>query len=354
MVTPRKAVRDNNFDLLRVILASMVILGHAYEMAWNNRSHEPLSVLTGTTESLGDMAVAGFFVLSGFLILQSWLHAPRAWVYARKRMLRILPGYFVAALLSTVIVGLAAPPSVAFFHNFTWRYPVSLLMLDSPAPPTVFPGMFWGCVDGSLWTIKYEFRCYILVALLGMAGLFRNRMPMLVLAAGTLALAFVPPLHNHMLWHHWEMVLGDPNPLYALTSAFLCGGCYYLFWKEIPRKSWIALLALAAMLPLLFHQLTVEPALIVFGGYLLLYVAFVPIRALDFYKTAPDLSYGIYLYGWPVEVLLTWYLHPAPLVTFFCTMAITVPLAWLSWKLVERPALLLKPKGSVPLPDSAR
>ena len=99
--------------------------------------------------------------------------------------------------------------------------------------------------------------------------------------------------------------------MFRLWPAFLCGGCYFLLWKYIPRRPWMFLLVLVFLAPLLFHQRTVEPAWILLGGYLILYFAFMQIPALNGFKKSADLSYGIYLYGWPVEALWTWYLHTA-------------------------------------------
>ena len=352
MTHAKHTERDNNFNLLRLLLATTVLLGHAYEMAYNDRSHEPFAVFTGTSMSLGDVAVDGFFLISGFLILKSWLHGPRLGVYLAKRVLRIVPGYIVAALLSTLVVGWGVTHSFHYLRQLTWRYPVSLALLDSPITPVFFPQKTWGWVNGSLWTIKYEFRCYLLIAAAGMLGLFRRRWPWLLFTFAGLTIANFPWLEQHLTWHRWLLVLGDPNPMFRLWPAFLCGGCYFLLWKYIPRRPWMFLLVLAFLTPLLFHQQTVEPAWILLGGYLIFYFAFMQIPALNAFKKSADLSYGIYLYGWPVEALWTWYLHTAAWITFLGSLAIVVPLAWLSWHFVERPALEHKPKTSVPLPDS--
>ena len=352
MTHVKHAERDNNFNLLRLLLATTVLLGHAYEMAYNGRSHEPFASFTGTSLSLGDVAVDGFFLISGFLILQSWLHGPRLGIYLAKRALRIVPGYIVAALLSTLVVGWGVTHSLHFLKQLTWRYPVSLALLDSPITPVFFPDKMWGWVNGSLWTIKYEFRCYLLIAVAGMLGLFRRRWPWLLLTIAGLTIANSPWLEQHLAWHRWLLVLGTITDTFRLMPAFLCGGCFFLFWKYVPRRPWIFLLVLAVLTPLLFHPRTVEPAWILLGGYLIFYFAFMQIPALNVFKKSADLSYGIYLYGWPVEALWTWYLHTPAWVTFLGSLAIVVPLAWLSWHFVERPALEHKPKTSVPLPDS--
>ncbi len=352
MNAARHDPRDNNFNLLRLALAITVLFGHAFEMACDGRTCEPFARFTHTNLSLGEVAVEGFFLISGYLILASWMHAPRLGIYLRKRLLRIVPGYAVAAILSTVVVGLAVTHSFQYFRHLTLRYYASLLMLDSPLAGSVFPGKAWDYVNGSLWTIKYEFRCYLLVAVLGMAGLLRRRAWWMLLTLATCIVGFSPALQQHLLYHHWLLVLGNPIAIYRLLPPFMLGGCFYLLRKQIPRSGKLALASALVLSPLLFLNATVVPALATLGAYLLLYFAYSHIRALDSFKHAPDLSYGIYLYGWPVEALWTWFLHMPPLLTFVASLALCVPLAWLSWHLVERPALLLKPKSSVPVPDA--
>lgn len=349
----KAAERDNNFNFLRLVLASAVILGHAYEMAWNNRSHEPFAVFTHTAMSLGEVAVDGFFILSGYLILKSWMHGPSLRLYLPKRILRIVPGYLVAALLSTVIVGCVTTHSVSFLRHLDWHYPATIFVLDSPATPPVFAGTTdWSYVNGSLWTIKYEFRCYLLVALAGILGMFRRRWLWLVLFLFGAALANFNVVAQYFAWKHWFLPLGNPVSVFRLTPIFIFGGCYFLFERYIPKRPWLCVLVGCLLVPLLFNPRTVEDAVVILGAYLLFYFAFADIPALNFFKKSADISYGIYLYGWPIEAMWTWYLHTPPLVTFLASLAICVPIAWLSWHFVERPALAHKPKTSVPLPDS--
>ena len=97
---------QNNFDFLRFCLASAVILSHCFPMLDGSNHREPLYVLTGGRVTLGSLAVDGFFTLSGFLILQSWLSCRGLTDYLRRRALRICPGFAVASLVSILLVGL--------------------------------------------------------------------------------------------------------------------------------------------------------------------------------------------------------------------------------------------------------
>jgi peptidoglycan/LPS O-acetylase OafA/YrhL len=99
----------------------------------------------------------------------------------------------------------------------------------------------------------------------------------------------------------------------------------------------------------LFVQQLQEPALIVGGGYLLFYLVSLRMPSLRWMERFPDISYGLYLYGWPVEILWIWYFRGSPWITFAAAMVICSTLGWLSWHYVERPMLALKPRPSAPL-----
>src|ERR1700761_7664187 len=179
--------RNHQFDLLRIIFATLVLLSHAPEITDGNASRELFHRFTRAPMTFGTVGVDGFFLLSGYLIVQSWLGNPELFNFLRKRVLRIVPGYLVAVVLSTVAVGMLAPGVAHFFRSLDVQFLKSVALLGSPATPPVFPGHPYAMVNGAMWTIGYEFRCYMLVALLGLCGLLRR--PILVLVVTTLLLS---------------------------------------------------------------------------------------------------------------------------------------------------------------------
>ena len=337
---------DNNFNFLRLLLASLVILSHSPELLDGNQRREILNRVFHTI-SFGEVAVDGFFLLSGFLILQSWQREPRLPGYVKKRVLRIVPAFVVAFLVSVLIVGPLAAPAAAYFAGINPRnLLVSLLGLKEPALPAVFEGLPYPFVNGSLWTISHEFRCYLLVPVLAWLGCVRNRVGWLIVSTAVLLLwvfgpAFPP---DFMSGKAWTLLLADdPDATFRLLASFCAGGCFYLFRSEVRYRAKWAAVAAAILIPCLFEARLAQLALPTAGAYLLFWFAFARLPTLDFFKTHSDVSYGVYLYGWPTQSLLIWYVPGIPPWTVCAaTLGICLGLGLVSWRVVELPFLRLK------------
>jgi peptidoglycan/LPS O-acetylase OafA/YrhL len=289
--------------------------------------------------------VDGFFLLSAYLIVKSWQQRPDLILFLRNRMLRILPGYFVAALLSTLVVGWLAPGIDHFFRHLDLHFVKSLVAIGAPSTPPVFPGKpeALAQVNGALWTIQYEFRCYLMVALFGLCGLLHRRIFWLIATVVALA-AMVSPLRDIS---HWSLslfpLIGDPTQIFRLTAVYFVGGCFFLYKDQIKFRPIFAVLALAAILCVrIFNPARIEVAIDLFGDYLMFYFGQLTLKSLAWMKNVPDISYGIYVYGWPVLSLWIWFRHGSPWVAFGVATIISFILGWLSWHFVESPALSLK------------
>jgi peptidoglycan/LPS O-acetylase OafA/YrhL len=109
-------IRENNFNFMRLVFALLVILGHSPELVDGNQSREVLMRIFGTM-TCGGFAVDGFFLLSGYLIMQSWERQPDGWKFLKKRLLRIYPGFIVASLICAFVVGPLAGDSATYFQG---------------------------------------------------------------------------------------------------------------------------------------------------------------------------------------------------------------------------------------------
>jgi peptidoglycan/LPS O-acetylase OafA/YrhL len=347
----RTSTRNHQFDLLRILFATLVLLSHAPEITDGNASRELFHRLTRAPVTFGLLGVDGFFVLSGYLIVQSWLGDPEFLNFLRKRVLRIVPGYLVAVVVSTVAVGLLAPGVPHFFRDLNVQFIKSIALLSSPATPPVFPGHPYAMVNGAMYTIGYEFRCYLLVALLGLCGLLRRPIPMLVVTTLLLSsLLFPAPFGLMHRPRHMEALIGQPGLFFRLTAVYLVGCCFYLFRHRIAFRPIFAIIAtLVMIICFVFAPARAELALVLCGGYLMFYLGQMHLPWLSEMKKFPDISYGIYLYGWPVESLWIWFQRGSPWIAFLGSTAICFCLGWLSWHFIERPALTLKRNATAPL-----
>ncbi len=285
--------RAANLDALRLLLAAAVIVSHAWPLALGPGAPEPLSLATG--HSLGGWAVLLFFFLSGLLVSGSAeRRSLRAFWAARAR--RLLPG-LGAALLVTLALALASGASPSAFAG-------------NPYPEIV---------NGPLWSLFHEVAAYALCLLLVRAGVLRHRGALAGLVAVASALAVG---HDHLPGR-----LASFAPLFA---AFAAGMAVHALRAHLPVTLPAALASLAAAV-LLPAQLAVAAL-----GFAALVLA---LRA-PALPLGADVSYGLYIYGWPLAQMIV-HLRPglAPAELAALSLAATLPFAIASWHLVERPAL---------------
>ncbi|MEW9584357.1 acyltransferase family protein [Paraburkholderia sp. DGU8] len=343
-----------NFDDLRLAFAAMVLFSHSFALLG---VADPIrSVVTGGGDP-GALAVDGFFLISGYLITKSWLSDPSVPRFLTKRALRLYPAFIVASIISVFIVGpLGATVVGDYFRelNLTQVLP-GLLVLRDPHTPAVFAGMPVGSVNGSMWTISFEARCYLLAMLLGLAGLLRKRTALLILTviAGFAISYSVPeagPTDNqHLLFGMKALRVSDFMAWFA--ALFLTGSCFFVFRNRIRFTLWGLILAMCVLTASLFNAALLRPGILLGGAYVVFALASMTGASRAHRRTMPDVSYGMYLYGWPVQKLLSWYIpHMSPWLMFFLSLAISVAVGWLSWTYIERPALKKKPRQPVTHP----
>ncbi|HUZ73839.1 MAG TPA: acyltransferase [Stellaceae bacterium] len=335
--------RGNNFDLVRVIAAISVIFSHSFLIAEGTQLHEPLIVLTGNQSILGLAGVFVFFAISGFLVTQSYEATRSPLRYLAKRALRIFPGLVVALILASFVLAplvTTLVPGAYFRRSEPYLYVFWNTLLDlrvHELPKVMFVNNPVGLeVNGSLWTLRYEFEMYLMVLALGLLGLIRVPVLLLLIGLGLACIHF-PALG----------VLGGWGWLLAF---FAVGMLLYKLRDTAVFDGRVALAALA----LLGLSIPLRQFILLFplsGCYLALWLALN--RRLPVVPAARwgDLSYGLYIYGWPSEQAVIWGLggHAAWWQVFGLALPLAVALALLSWHLVERPALRLKPRAARPV-----
>jgi len=175
----RFGAHKNAFGFLRLLFASLVIVSHTTEIIDGDRHREILTRDFGTL-SFGEVAVDCFFLVSGYLIVGSYLKNPAPIRYLRNRIARIFPGFIVA---SAICVFVFAPLSGAQIQaTDVVKFLVRSLALQPPYVPNAFAGTHFASLNVSMWTLAYEFRCYLLVLALGSAGILSQPRLMVSLA----------------------------------------------------------------------------------------------------------------------------------------------------------------------------
>lgn len=327
----------NNFGLLRLVMALAVVVSHAFSVTDGRVQQEPWFQSTGFT--LGEHAVNGFFAISGFLVTMSFVR--RGWRdYVVARFLRIAPGLIAATLVVALVLGglMTTLDASAYFSDpRLWSFISRTLTTfkSAAALPGVFENNPLQFPLGTVWTLKYETLCYIGVLVAGFAGILaRPRIALAAMLALTLAVIL-----REMLTPHGPK---GTETVFRLPLIFLAGGVIYLYREKVSLSLPLLALALAALVPLSFTPLY-KAALYLVTAWGILVLALAP--ALTRRSTEPpaDLSYGVYLYGWPVQQALHALLPSLGAVALLWpSLAATVVVAALSWYLVEKPALGLK------------
>ncbi len=342
--------RENNFDALRVGLALVVILSHSYPLLQGSNAAEPIYRATGGQRTAGEVAVDGFFLISGYLITMSWQRSRGLLDYLKKRVLRIYPGFLVAVLFSSLVAAPALAPSRAEYWG---RFDAGRFLIDAfNLVGASAPGI---SINGSLWSIRPEFLCYLGVAALGCFGLLRRRPLVLLATLGCTALyAGQILLHLRMPGSRLTWLWCYPDFWPRLAACYLAGTGFHLYADRVVHSGRLAILSAAALsaaasLP----RLQAFPLLIPYlGGYLLFYLAYLPAGRLKDIARRGDLTYGLYLYAYPIQLLLIHRFGPRLTPTRLSAIAVplTAAIAALSWYLVERPCLRLKRPRVTPIP----
>jgi peptidoglycan/LPS O-acetylase OafA/YrhL len=336
----------NNFGFLRLLFALLVIVAHSPYLIDGNGSREPWHEIFGYF-TFGGLGVDGFFLISGYLITKSFEGSKSAPQYLRKRVLRIYPGFVVAYAISLLLVGPFAGSDLSAMTLFDWmKQPLHALILNLPAAPLgeVFPGHPFPDLNGAMWTIAYEFRCYLLVIALGFAGLLKRRGIYLAITIALVAIGLSQNFNFHLSNEDaYVKFIGTLTDTLRFVPIFLCGGAFYLFRDKITYTDRGALVAAILLLPMLFDYHFVEPGLSILGGYLLFWFAFNKAKALGAIGSKVDLSYGVYLYAWPIQKLLIQFVPGIlPWTVTALTSGIAIVFAYASWTFVEAPFLRLK------------
>jgi len=327
--------RENNFNAIRICAALAVIVSHSFPITLGPDAPEPLEHVLGF--SLGALGVKVFFVISGFLILKSFMQRRSTASFAMARARRILPGLAVVGIVVAFVIGplLTSLPVQDYLSDSKTALHVprtiSLFALDLHLPGLFQGNPIVGNVNGSLWTLPIEVECYAGLALAGLLGFYRPRLFPLVLVG------FVPAyvVARYGLWAGHDL-----SAMAGLAFPFLLGMAAYFYRARLPMNVWLLLaltgIAAAAVgLDILREELSTVAI-----GYAGLWLGAADIGLLRSYNRIGDYSYGVYIYGWPMQQVLAQVLPGlSPLQMMVMAGLAALACGIVSWHLVEKPAL---------------
>jgi peptidoglycan/LPS O-acetylase OafA/YrhL len=337
---------NNGFDLLRLLLAFLVLVSHSYLLF--GRGGDPLEVFSKGQTSMGEIGVMGFFCLSGYLISASFYRSPNVLKFLRNRFLRLFPGYWFCLLVTAFVIAplifYANNKSLTGFGftgpNSSWSFVYNNIYLSIrqwSIGGLLVHANYKESLNGSLWSLFPEFTCYLLTLVLGFFGLLKNNRFVFAIVFIFVYVVYVVNLNTSNQFGPTFLILSSARKLY---TAYLCGTALFVFRDKLQVDVKGVLFLLLAVV-----------ALLKFGGFLIvapLCISLLCIKGFSLFKMSfkYDVSYGLYIYAFPVQQLISAVYAPNTQMIFYmlsCAV-VTSLLAFLSYVAVERPFLNFKAK----------
>jgi peptidoglycan/LPS O-acetylase OafA/YrhL len=360
--------RDNGVNAIRLGLAVAVVISHTRPLGFGR---EDIGYyISGRQTNLGNMAVFGFFVLSGMLITRS---ARRTSIgrYAWHRVLRIYPALWVCLLVTALVVGplvaIREHGSMAGYWTTGAGGPLGYLRGDwwTGVRQYGIHDLFvtttpWGRItgssvfDGALWSLAYEMLCYVGIGILAVTAVLRQarRFVLFLLVAVFLKIlldylrtpGITGPVADHSggftapllggISLHWLIYLG---------LTFLIGAAADLYRERIPVHDGLALVAAVVLVGSLTIGGFFVAGLPAFA-YLLIWLSIRMPRRLHWIGRKNDYSYGIYIYGFVAQqVMASFNLGRLGFIPFAgIAIVLAFVAAFASWHGVEKHAMRLK------------
>ena len=346
--------RSAGFDVVRLVLAFLVLVSHTWPLG--GFGTEPLSPLTPNVLTLGGFSVGAFFALSGLLVGRSAINRPTG-AFAKARVARIVPALWAAILVSAFFVALIGwvhrHHEISGFFTLRPDGPFAYVGRAATLPESFSHGIFDVFVDdtpyglatrgsfvnGSLWTLPYEVRCYVVIGIVAVAARkFGTRRTITVAWCVSLAMAIG-------YWKRTDLTSFVVGPyadrqLVAFLFVFLSGTLVAAWAHKITLFGWVPIAAFAVAVvvgrgPAFWSEHITQASMA-----LVLPPIAALIAPLARFLRGVDLSYGLYLYAWPMQQLVAlyhWSSRPATFIAVSTAMAATCAAG--SWFLIERPAM---------------
>lgn len=340
-------IKNNNFDFLRFLFAVLVVVSHAFPLAGDNESSQWIYQVTNGQIVLANIGLNGFFIISGYFIFQSLERSRSLYDYFRKRFLRLFPALFIVLLLTIFLTPLVYNSPIAFYANkdvYTYL-PNNLLLYNFQSSiKGIFDTNAYHAINGSLWTIRYEFSLYVALSLL---FFFRkkNRIVQLLLFMSFVVLNLG---YNFYLGRLGGSSLLGMQGLHILNlgAFFVCGSLFAsLRIEQIKNKGFILLIAILIFVLSVYFNFYDAIKHIVLPIVILL-IGFIPLPFINTFGKIGDMSYGIYIYSFPIQQTMMYFFKFNKYELILSSVIVSITLGYLSWHLIEKKALKYKKRIS--------
>jgi peptidoglycan/LPS O-acetylase OafA/YrhL len=336
--------KHNNFDFLRFLFAIFVVISHSYPLSGIDESSQWIYQITNGQTVLARIGLYGFFIISGFFIFKSLERSKSLLDYYKKRFLRLFPALFFVLLITLILAPLVYQGTIPFYKNqevYTYL-PNNLSLYNFQA---VIEGIFdnnpYHSINGSLWTIRYEFSLYIGLSLL---YFFRkdSRIAKVLLVV---CLAILLIIINFFMGRFaGSSVLGMIGyEILDLGTFFVFGSVMAALGFEKLKHRWLFLISILVLV-LSIHYNFFNAVKHVVLPVIVLIIGFAPLPFFSAFGKIGDMSYGIYIYSFPVQQTLIYYYNLNLDQLMFWSLVISITLGYLSWHLIEKKALSFKNK----------
>ncbi|WP_426476883.1 acyltransferase family protein [Chryseobacterium sp. CBSDS_008] len=332
--------RSNNFDFLRLLFASLVIVSHSYPLTGKP---EIIGILTKEQLSLGSLSVDCFFILSGYLIMTSLERSKSPQEYMWKRMLRLYPAYILLLLLTMLFLPILYQGDNIFQEKTYWSYfpnALSLYKIQYEVKGVFENNPYPKAINGSLWSLSYEFTMYI--ALLFLFPVRKHKYLIIIVGAIFLISYYLTITESHFLENTMQKLFLQPNEFYKLCTYFMAGSLLKLINFEKINLFWVRcllFLTLIASLYFVFYKY-VSPVIL---PLLILFIGVNKNRYISSIGSKiGDISYGVYIYAFLIQQILMYYWGLGTIKLMIASIIISYIFAYASWHLIEKKMLTYK------------
>ncbi len=327
--------KSNNLQLMRFIAAIMVIFAHSFAISGSPKGTDFIDRYSEGIISIGGISVTLFFLCSGYLIAKSIMRTNGFLTYMKARLIRLLPPLWFVVIISVLIGATITTLSLKqyFMNSGTYKYLLNAVMIPTHNLPGVFEGNAYGpVVNGALWTLPVEFACYVACYIFYKARLLNEKRFWFTIPVVIIVLV----LEKHI-----------PGMLGAMVRPcvfFYIGMMYYVYREKIELNIKIVPILFVLLVAAFTVPQLIKPAMIILWPYVLFTIWFAIPQCSERLGKLGDISYGIYLWGFVVQQLFTYFWGGSmpQMLNFVLSTTVTILISIATFLITEKPFIKRK------------